>query len=375
MLTLTNEPAGLYVHVPFCRRKCPYCDFFSETELGLIPEWLTALGQEMTWYRDFAPVFDTLYLGGGTPSLLAPEELAALWKGVFQNFQISSDAEITLEANPDDLTREKLGIYRDLGINRLSLGVQSFADKELAFLGRRHDAARNFKALAWAREAGFANLSLDLIYGLPGQTLQEWEKNLSQALDFQPEHLSCYQLTLAPGTLLARRQSQGRFRPLPEEAEREFFLFTAEFLEDRDYWHYEVSNFARSAAYCSRHNLKYWRHLPYLGLGPGAHSFKGKRRWWNLESVKGYCQALRGGNRPVAGEETLTPEQLQLEALFLGLRTRHGVALEVVRQGHPQTEMLQEAVAAGWIKIANNRVCPTREGLVLADRLALMLTG
>jgi putative oxygen-independent coproporphyrinogen III oxidase len=365
--------AGLYIHVPFCRRKCPYCDFFSETDLALISEWLRALGREMALYRDFAPVFDSLYLGGGTPSLLEPAELEVLLTALWQNFTLSPQGEITLEANPDDLTLEKLRAYQGLGINRLSLGVQSFSDGELAFLGRRHDAAQNLRALMWARETGFAHLSLDLIYGLPGQTFKEWEENLATALRFGPEHLSCYQLTVSPGTPLARWQAEGRLTPFAEETERNFFLFTSQFLEDHGYLHYEVSNFARNLEYRSRHNLKYWNHTPYLGLGPGAHSFRGNRRWWNKADVKEYCRVLRTGGVPLAGEETLTPEQLHLEALFLGLRTKEGVPLEAVPRGSRRDELLRETIMAGWLTLGGDRLVPTREGLVVADRLALIL--
>jgi oxygen-independent coproporphyrinogen-3 oxidase len=366
-----DDAAGLYVHVPFCLRKCPYCDFASETDLALVPDWLRAIKREMGFYRDFGPRFDTLYLGGGTPSLLAADELASLLDALEDHFAFSPDTESTLEANPDDLTPQILRSYRELGINRLSLGVQSFDDRELAFLGRRHDAAQSRRAPAWAREAGFANLGIDLIYGLPGQTIEQWQRNLEAALGFGPEHLSCYQLTLEAGTPLARRQGKGQFQRLSEEAEREFFLFTSRFLEEAGYLHYEISNFARGSENRSRHNRKYWNHTPYLGLGPAAHSFRDGRRWWNHRSLKDYCQTLRAGEAPVAGEEILTPEQTRLEALYLGLRTREGVDLNVLLKAQRGKIGLQEMVKAGLAKVRDNRLIPTREGLVVADRLAL----
>lgn len=365
------SPAGLYVHVPFCQRKCPYCDFASGTDLAMVADWLRAIKQEMGFYRDFAPEFDTLYLGGGTPSLLTAEQLAVLLERLQEQFPFAPDTEITLEANPDDLTLQILKRYRELGINRLSLGVQSFDDRELAFLGRRHDAAQALRALAWAREAGFANLGLDLIYGLPGQTIEHWQRNLETALDFCPEHLSCYQLTIEAGTPLARRQAEGQFQPLPEEREREFFLFTSRFLEDRGYLHYEISNFARGSSNRSRHNGKYWNHTPYLGLGPAAHSFRDRRRWWNHRFLKDYCQALSTGAAPVADEEILTPEQARLEALYLGLRTREGVDLDLLLEARRGKIELQEMVRAGLAEVRDDRLLPTREGLVVADRLAL----
>jgi len=325
----------------------------------------------MGLYRDFAPEFDTLYLGGGTPSLLTADQLAVLLENLQEHFAFSPDTEITLEANPDDLTVQILKGYRELGINRLSLGVQSFDNRELAFLGRRHDAAQALRALAWAREAGFANLGLDLIYGLPGQSVEQWQRNLETALNFCPEHLSCYQLTVEAGTLLARRQAEGQFQPLPEEREREFFLFTSRFLEDRDYLHYEISNFAWGSKNRSRHNGKYWNHTPYLGLGPAAHSFRDGRRWWNHRFLKDYCQTLSKGSAPVADEEVLTPEQARLEALYLGLRTREGVDLDLLLEARRGKIELQELVRAGLAEVRDDRLMPTRAGLVVADRLAL----
>jgi len=369
----TSEPAGLYIHVPFCRGKCPYCDFFSESDLSLVPAWLAALSREMRYYKDFAPRFDTLYLGGGTPSLLAEGELNALWDSLHRHVTFSPEAEITLEANPDDLTPGIVKKYQELGINRLSLGVQSFADRELTFLGRRHTAHQAVQAITWARETGYAELGLDLIYGLPGQTLESWQGNLERALDFRPEHLSCYQLTFEEGTPLSQWLAAGRFQPLGEEEERELFLFTSMFLEEHGYLHYEISNFARGLENRSRHNRKYWQHAPYLGLGPGAHSFRNGQRWWNYRGIEQYCQALNREETPVAGREGLTPEQRRLEALYLGVRTTAGVELGVVRESPGGEAVLREVVAAGLMEVRQDRLVPTREGFVVADRLAVWL--
>jgi oxygen-independent coproporphyrinogen-3 oxidase len=368
-----TEPklSGLYIHFPFCLRKCRYCDFFSITSLVLIPAWLEALGREVLFYKDRFGHFDTLYLGGGTPSLLEGQQLAALLESLRRNFRFSADTEITLEANPDDITAEKLQIYRDLDVNRLSLGAQSFDEAELRFLGRRHTARQAEAAIEMIRAAGFANLGLDLIYGLPGQTEGTWFRTLKKAVSFRPEHLSCYQLTLEPGTPLGEKQARGEIKPLGEEAEVALFLATSQFLEERGYRHYEISNFARGEAYCSRHNRKYWRHAPYLGLGPAAHSFDGRGRWWNCRSLAEYCRRLAEGQAPVAGRETLTGEQLRLEALSLGLRTREGVDLAVVRQSAGWERVLAELQSAGLVAVAGNRVLPTRQGFLIADRLPL----
>jgi oxygen-independent coproporphyrinogen-3 oxidase len=371
---------GLYVHVPFCQTKCGYCDFYSITDEALITDWLAALAQESAFYQDRFRVFDTLYLGGGTPSILDVGQLGHLLETMRRHFSFSPDTEVTLEANPDDLHPEKIAAYKDLGINRLSVGVQSFNNRELTFLGRRHAARQTLEALEAARAAGFTNLSLDFIYGLPGQTLEDWKRTLEQALSFYPEHLSCYQLTYEPGTPLGRRKAQGRVTAATEEEERDFFLFTSRFLEERGFLHYEISNFARINAaseepYYSRHNRKYWRHVPYLGLGPGAHSFHNGKRWWNHSSVKRYCQFLAQGSPPIEDSEILSAEQIRLEALYLGLRTKDGVSLGLLRQSPGWENSLTELQKSGLIEVNQDRAVPTPEGFLLADNLPLWFMG
>jgi len=362
---------GLYIHVPFCLRKCRYCDFFSTTDLSLVSDWLLALEGEMQFYKGRFGTFDTIYLGGGTPTLLDGEQLTVLVECLRWHFQFAPETEVTLEANPDDITAKKLRIYRDLGVNRLSLGVQSFDEAELRFLGRRHTARQTEAAIALIRAAGFANLGLDLIYGLPGQTEAAWLQTLKNAVGFRPEHLSCYQLTLAPGTPLGEKQARGEIKPLGEEGEASLFLATSRFLEEQGYLHYEIANFARGEVYCSRHNRKYWRHAPYLGLGPAAHSFDGRGRWWNCRSLAEYRGRLARGEAPVGGSENLTDAQLRLEALSLGFRTREGVALEVVSQFPGWERTLAELESSELIKVQGQRVIPTRQGFLIADRLPL----
>jgi oxygen-independent coproporphyrinogen-3 oxidase len=394
--------SGLYVHVPFCQTKCPYCDFCSITSPDLIPAYLEGLEKEAQIYALPAnggtgvspmqaqakacgyintpfPSFDSLYLGGGTPSLLDGPQLRALVQSLRRHFDFTPDTEFTLEANPDDITAEKLRLFQDLGINRLSLGVQSFNEEELIFLQRRHTAQQTMQAIELIRAAGFDNLGLDLMYGLPGQLIDTWLQTLETAMGFAPEHLSCYQLTIEAGetpalpTPFARRAARGELVLPDEEAQRAFFLGTREFLESRGYIHYEISNFVRAEEYLCRHNLKYWRHVPYLGLGPAAHSFKEGRRWWNHRSLKDYTAALAAGEAPVAGSETLTPEQLRLEVLCLGFRTREGVALEVIRQFPGWKAVLSELQKSGLVRLTDGRVAATPQGLVVADWLPLLL--
>jgi putative oxygen-independent coproporphyrinogen III oxidase len=362
---------GLYVHLPFCRTKCPYCDFYSVTDATLISAYLAALDAEARLCRGRFLLFDSLFLGGGTPSLLDAAQLGALVADLRRHFVFAPDTEFTLEANPDDITAGKLALWRDLGVNRLSLGGQSFDEAELRFLQRRHTAAQTAAAIGLIREAGFTNLGLDLMYGLPGQSLDAWLKTLETALRFNPEHLSCYQLTLAPETPMGRLAAAGRITPLDEETQRQLFLLTADFLTARGYLHYEVSNFAREERYICRHNRKYWTRTPYLGLGPGAHSFLAGRRWWNFSSVEEYGAALNAGEAPVAGAESLTPEQIRLEIMALGFRTREGVSLETLREQPGADGVVAALTRDGLVRVDRGRVIATNQGLVVADQLPL----
>ena len=305
------------------------------------------------------------------PSLLAADEINDIITKVHRNFFLTADVEITLEANPDDVNPEKLRLWKDLGVNRLSLGVQSLNDLELRLLGRRHNAVQARRAVKLAREAGFANLGVDLMYALPGQTEADWLATLEAVLDLAPEHLSCYQLTMEEHTPLGRKQARGEIEAVDEERQRSFFLLTSEYLEDRGYLHYEISNFSRGVDYFSRHNTKYWQQVPYLGLGPAAHSFDGQKRRWNVASVAAYCRLLGEGRAPIAGQEMLTPSQRHLETLCLGLRTKKGVNLADLTH-FPQA--LTNFCEAGLLKIEQGHARPTTEGFLVADSLALMLS-
>jgi putative oxygen-independent coproporphyrinogen III oxidase len=361
--------AGLYVHVPFCRIKCPYCDFYSST--GPPEGWVQALKREAALYQGRFGPFDSLYLGGGTPSVLAQPDLAELFAALAETFLFAPDTEVTLEANPDDLNADVLSRLRALGVNRLSVGVQSFDEDELRFLGRRHTARQTREALSLARQAGFERLSVDLLYGFAGQSRARLAASLEEALSFAPEHLSCYLLSLEPRTPFGERHARGELGRLCEEEERDFFLFTAETLRSRGYEHYEVSNFARSPAFRSRHNQKYWRHVPYLGLGPAAHSYLGRERWWNVRSVDRYREALGAGRLPVEGQETLTDEQIWLEKLYLGLRCADGVPVELLRASPGWEAVVTALEAEGLARLEESRLSLTLEGLLVADRLPL----
>ena len=370
--------AGLYVHVPFCRSKCAYCDFYSVTDESRVDGYLEALPREMSLYRDFASVFDTVYLGGGTPSCLPAGRLADVLKRLRSAFPIVPRAEITVEVNPGDVDTAYLERLREAGFTRVSIGVQSFDDAVLAILGRRHGGRESREAIEAARRAAFDNLSVDLIYGVPGQSLDGWRETMETALAFSPEHLSCYELTLERGTPLQRRVEAGQLTPAGEDEAFGYFSTTSEFLEERGYVHYEVSNFARNESLVSRHNHKYWDHTPYLGLGPAAHSFRGSRRWWNHRDLERYIGDTREGRVPVDGQEDLSQEQLQMEALYFGFRTKRGIHGPAFRDRYGKDLFRQEENALrgmldeGLIRLDGDFLTPTRRGLALADRLCLL---
>lgn len=368
----SEEAPGLYVHIPFCRTKCPYCGFFSSTSLSEIPRWLRALREETLLYRGaFAP-FDSLYLGGGTPSVLPEGALAALMESLHDRFPFAPDLEITLEANPDDVTRCKISLLRDLGVNRLSMGVQSFDERELTRLGRRHSARQAEEALDLVRCAGFDNIGIDLMFGLEGQTVAGWLNTLERAVRFGPEHLSCYQLTVDEGTPFAGEVAEGRLRIPGEARQRALFLATSDFLEQRGYIHYEISNFAKGSARFSRHNCKYWRHVPYLGIGPSAHSFLKGGRWWNVRSLDDYCSVALSGRRPVEEMEELDDDQMLLESLFLGFRTRNGVPVDLFARVEGADGIIRRLKESGLIEIDREKIHATRRGFLVADSLPLL---
>jgi oxygen-independent coproporphyrinogen-3 oxidase len=295
-------------------------------------------------------------------------------EALFTHFAFSPTTEVTVETNPDDVTEGLMKHLRSLGVNRMSLGIQSFDDKELRDLKRRHTSHQAMEAIRCIKHVGFSNLGIDVMYGLPGQTQSKWLKTLKKAVDFAPEHLSCYQLTIEEETPFGKMRDRGNIHPLDEEAQRALFLLTSSFLEQEGYLQYEISNFAKDREFTCRHNMKYWQHLPYLGLGPSAHSFRGNRRWWNQKSVEGYCEALAGGRRPVAGEEILSREQRDLESLMLGLRTMEGVELDRLGDRSHHEKVLRDLEGTGLVRVEKGRVMPTREGFLVADGLPLLFS-
>ncbi|MEI9478096.1 MAG: radical SAM family heme chaperone HemW, partial [Deltaproteobacteria bacterium] len=321
---------------------------------------------------------DTVYLGGGTPSVLSISQLREVLIKVRENFALLPDTEITVEANPGDLDPTFLKQIHDVGVNRINIGIQSFDQRILDFLGRRHSVEQAVAALEGSRKAGFDNVGLDLIYAVPGQDIELWPSTLEQALDFEPEHLSCYQLTIEEKTPLGMRYRKGEVSSPGEDLQYEFFMKTSEFMEDAGYIHYEVSNFAKEMRFASRHNQKYWDHTPYLGLGPAAHSFRNDQRWWNYRSLDQYLSAISSGRLPVEETETLSMEQLRLEALYFGMRTKRGIQLQdFIDRYHcnlvsDKSNMLTQLQEEKLVSIQGGYLCPTRAGLAIADTLALI---
>jgi putative oxygen-independent coproporphyrinogen III oxidase len=420
--------AGLYLHVPFCSAICPYCDFAVQTggrerRAGFVD----SLAAEMAlWRQDDAGsdsdgeagsnsdsnsgnapdsdagaggrprwgTFDTVYFGGGTPSALAGDQIERLLAASRQALPIADDAWVALEANPEDVTEQALRRWQGLGIAMLSLGVQSFDAATLRFLGRRHDPAQARRAVEMALAAGFPIVSVDLMYGSPntakagrspvqgqaGQLRRDmprtWRRDLETVVALAPQHLSCYQLTIHSGTAFGTRAARGDLAELPEDEQAELFRFTHTFLGDHGYTGYEVSNFASAPGHESRHNRKYWDHTPYLGLGPSAHSFDGQRRWWNERQLSPYQASIAAGQRPVAGQENLTPADLALEELMLALRTAAGLDLAGFLRRHgldiaaSNRQLLDDLAARGLATQRAGRLLPSLNGLAVADSLA-----
>jgi oxygen-independent coproporphyrinogen-3 oxidase len=358
--------AGLYVHVPFCVRRCPYCDFYSEESLYDIPLYLKALRAEALREAGLWPMgFDTAYLGGGSPSILNVRDLVSLWETI-GIFRVSPEAEITIEANPEDLTLAKVRFWRELGVTRVSLGAQSFSPRGLSgSLGRSHGVPEILTAIDLINKEGLS-LSLDLIFGWSGQNLEDWLSDLRAAVDSGADHLSAYSLTAPPGTRLWESLGSGAAAPLPsEDMVSELFLAAGELLRSFGFRRYEVSNFARPGKEC-RHNLKYWKRAPYLGLGPAAHSFDGRSRRGNFSSLFGWAEAMEKGKPSFDFSEDIGPSEARLESFLLGLRLSEGIPLSEIRD----LDKLAALIRDGFLYKEEGRILPSEKGFLTADYLA-----
>jgi oxygen-independent coproporphyrinogen-3 oxidase len=368
----------LYLHVPFCLRRCSYCDFAVEpTRRPPVESWLAAVGQELRLTRALtgwpqSMQLHTLYLGGGTPSLLGMGILARLRDVLEQFGSFDSDVEWTAEANPESLTAELARDWNAAGVNRISLGVQTFHAPALRWMGRLHGADGARSALRAARSAGFDNISVDLIFGLPDRLERNWTHDLEQALQLEPDHISLYGLTAEPGAALGRWVREGRAVLPAEEQYAQEYLQAAEVLSAAGLVHYEVSSFARPGRE-SRHNQAYWTGAAYLGLGPGAHSYRPPQRFWNVRAWSEYQRRVGSGELAREDAETVSPAGERLERVWLGLRTREGVRLPERTADLDQT--LRRWQASGWARVDSAQVRLTPAGWLLLDRLAVELDG
>jgi oxygen-independent coproporphyrinogen-3 oxidase len=369
------KPRHVYVHVPFCARRCSYCDFSIAVRTRVpVDEYLSALAGELTLRLGEAPApegrpsIDTLYLGGGTPSRLGGEGVARAVATVERWFALAPGAEVTVEANPDDVTPEAVAAWRAAGVNRLSLGGQTFDPAALAWMHRTHDAGQIARAISLARAGGIDDLSLDLIFALPASVPRDWAGDVAQALALEPTHLSLYGLTVEPGTPLGRWAERGEVTEADEERYAAEFLHAHEALAAAGFEHYEVSNFARPGRR-ARHNSAYWSGAPYLGLGPAAHGFDGVERRWNVSAYASWVRAVAEGRDPADGRETLDDGMREAEAVYLGLRTQDGL---VLAPGDGTRAARWEA--AGWAERLDGRLRLTAPGWLRLDALAADLT-
>lgn len=366
--------AGVYIHIPFCRQACHYCNFHFSTSLRYKKELVDALVKEIGMRKEYAggePV-ETIYFGGGTPSLLDREDLILIFEQIKSSLPVSADAEITLEANPDDITEDNLIGWKTTGINRLSIGVQSFFDEDLLWMNRAHNSQQAAESLHLAKKH-FSNITIDLIYGTPQLTNEKWKHNVDAAIRMNIPHLSCYALTVEPKTPLQKMIAQHKSENVNPDQQSEQFLLLMQWLEEAGYEHYEVSNFA-NPGWRSRHNSSYWQGKKYLGIGPSAHSFDGSSRQWNIANNNLYIETIGNGLIPFEKEE-LTATQKLNEYIMTSLRTAEGVSFEVLRSGFdvPETKISGKAkkfIVAGLIKETPAALVLTRQGKLLADGIA-----
>ena len=367
--------AGIYLHIPFCRQACTYCNFHFTTSLRNKDALITALRKELVAEKDYlrGETVETIYFGGGTPSLLTIDDLRFTISDLQKHYPITADAEITLEANPDDISIEKLKAWKDLGINRLSIGVQSFFEEELRWMNRAHNAQQAIDNLQLARKT-FDNITMDLIYGSPLLTDEMWMQNVQTAIDLDIPHLSCYALTVEEKTPLHKNIALKKTGDVDSDKQARQFLLLMQRLREAGYEHYEVSNFAKPG-YRSRHNSSYWKGLPYLGIGPSAHSFNGAERRWNVANNNVYNKGLNEG-LPVRETETLTRAQQLNETIMISLRTMEGIDLNKIQNSWGNNERkriekdLTKYVNNGLVRINNGFAKLTDEGMLRADGIA-----
>ncbi len=370
--------SGIYIHIPFCKKACHYCDFHFSTTLNLVDDVVDAIMLEAERMKTYLvqPV-ETIYWGGGTPSILENTQLEKIIDALYKNYTIKDGIEFTLEANPDDLDENKIQFLKDAGVNRLSIGTQSFNNLVLTYLNRSHSANQTRLSVELCHKYGIENISLDLIYGIPAQNKQDWKFNLNELIKLSPTHISCYALTIEDNTVFGNWQKKGKFKPLEDEAITAEYEFMVKFLTSNGYNHYEVSNFSKPGCY-SKHNSSYWQQKPYLGLGPGAHSFNGKKRHFNVLSNPKYIKAMALNMAPFK-EEILSNNELLTEYILTRIRTKWGVDFNAVyklfnyRLTAKQLGYIKSIVSKKMATFVHNKLVLNSKGFFISDSVALEL--
>jgi oxygen-independent coproporphyrinogen-3 oxidase len=368
--------AGIYIHIPFCKQACNYCNFYFSTSLEHKNEFIEALLQEIEHRKDYleSKQIDTIYFGGGTPSLLSSDELEKIFDKIVSTFDVHPLAEITLEANPDDLHKEKLKAFKQSPINRFSIGIQSFMDDDLQYMNRAHTSIEAIESIYRTQDAGFENISIDLIYGTPTLSNSNWNDNILKAINTQVPHISAYALTVEQHTKLDTLIRKKILAPVDEVKSSEQFIHMIELLETNAFEQYEISNFCKNEQ-ISKHNSSYWKGIPYIGIGPSAHSFDGRSRSWNPSSNMKYVQGIRT-KMDVRTTEILTRHDVLNEQIMTGIRTKWGINLMMIENTYGKEvveEMqynLQENAQQSWYRIENNVLTLTKEGKLFADKIA-----
>lgn len=365
--------SGIYIHVPFCKKKCDYCDFYSVTSLGLMDSYAKAVVNEIELRSSYlqGSRVETIYFGGGTPSLLSESHLGSIFGSLQKNFNLSESLEVTIEANPDDLNYVWLKELQSIGYNRISIGIQSFADSDLLYLGRRHNSMQAIETVEQAHKSGFENISIDLIYGLPSSSNRIWEENLRMAFSLPVKHLSCYHLIYEEGTPLTRKVDRGLVLPVDEDTSVKQFEILQQKAGENGFIHYEISNLAKDGFY-SKHNISYWQQVPYLGLGPSAHSYNGFSREWNPRSVNSWLSSV--SENTVATEKEILSEREKLnEYLITSLRTMWGTNVDYIKSefGEESAAKLQKNakkfIEQGLVILQNNHLVIPQKHFLVSD--------
>ncbi|MDC3305842.1 radical SAM family heme chaperone HemW [Flavobacteriales bacterium] len=368
--------ASIYIHIPYCKQKCTYCNFHFRTAQNDKIEMLKSIKKEIElrkFYLNGATI-SSIYFGGGTPSILNKEEIESIIQTIYHHFTIDINAEITLECNPDDLDKKMLTDLKEIGINRLSIGIQSFDDDDLKFMNRSHNAKEALECIHLAKEAEFNNITIDLIYGLPNQSNEKWKQNLKQMLDLNIQHFSAYALTVEPKTVLKHLIDKQKVIPLDDKITVEHFNTLAQIATENDFIHYEISNFGKQGFF-SNHNTAYWKNQHYLGVGPSAHSFNGTSRQWNLASNKQYIEMVNANNAYFEIEQLSNAQQYN-EYIFTALRTMWGVELDYIKTQFGATahqyfeKQVSNWVNQGKIKQLENNYTLTSRGKLYADAIS-----